>query len=346
MAIQVGHKLCNTARHTEIARRYSWQAKQQRKRYGEKPDKNRLITLIRLRELERVFQSRYGRFLPDDDAGMDDLLVAAHHIAFLRGDVVKHIVAWARAWAPWLPPDKAEQLAQRVAAEPRKFTADALAWRLRLSMVERTSLKITTIGALDLSKAERKEERKRRDREAKRAMRAENRSGRPRGRPRKTALKNASAAVKDSIAVDGFSDQARAAPEALKTKNHDVLANRASARLISTNNLEVKKYKSRIPASLRPTKAQIDFAMESGFDRARAKNLFEHFHNHHLAIGSYAVDWAEMWESWICTAVDRDYEQNRKARAQAYLDKSFRAAIMNTKRPSTRGHRRRVSGSV
>jgi hypothetical protein len=108
-----------------------------------------------------------------------------------------------------LPEDKARQLADRVAAEPRKFTADALAWRLRLSMAERTALKITTVGAFDLSKAERAEERKRKDREAKRARRAAARTGRPRGRPKK----NASTAVRDSIAADAFSDHSPAACE-------------------------------------------------------------------------------------------------------------------------------------
>jgi hypothetical protein len=83
-----------------------------------------------------------------------------------------------------LPRDKAQALAETVAADPRKFKADALAWRLRLSMAERTSLKITTIGAFDLSKAEREAERKRRRCEAERARRAKNSSGRPRGRPR------------------------------------------------------------------------------------------------------------------------------------------------------------------
>jgi hypothetical protein len=183
MAIHADHNSKNAARHTEIARRYAWHAQQ---RQGEKTDPARLITLIRLRELERLFRTRYGRFLPDDDdAGLDDLIVAPHHIAFLRGDVITHIMGWARAWAPWLPQDKAQALAERVAAEPRKFTADALAWRLRLSMAERTSLEITTIGSFDMSKAEREEERKRKRREAERARRARNSSGRPRGRPKK-----------------------------------------------------------------------------------------------------------------------------------------------------------------
>ena len=97
------------------------------------------------------------------------------------------------------------------------------------------------------------------------------------------------------------------------------LANRACARLISTNDLELKRYKSRIPASLRPTTAQIDLAMESGFDRARVMNMFEHFQNFHIAMGSYAAGWNEMWESWVGKAIDLDFEQDRRDRVRAYF---------------------------
>jgi len=82
--------------------------------------------------------------------------------------------------------------------------------------------------------------------------------------------------------------------------------------------LEVKRYKSRIPASLRPTKAQIGLAMESGFDRARIALMFELFRDYHIAIGSYAKDWGEMWESWVDKAIDREVEQNRRDRGRAY----------------------------
>jgi hypothetical protein len=191
------------ARHSEIARRYAWQAEQRRKRDDERPDQSRLITLIRLREMERLFKSRYGRFLPDDDAGIDDLTIAAHHVAFLRGEVIEHIVAWARAWAPWLRNPDAEGLAKRVAAQPRKWTADALAWRLHLSMTERTALKITTIGAFEMSKAEREAIQKERKRERERARRVKSSSGRPRGRPRK----NACHAGIDTVAGHGFSPE-------------------------------------------------------------------------------------------------------------------------------------------
>src|SRR4051794_16033962 len=107
------------ARHSEIARRYTWQARERRKTgRAEAPDPVRLMTLIRLRELERIFEGRYGRLLPDDDSGRDDLLLAAHHIANLKGEVVEHILAWARAWCPWMPEAEARALADRVAAHP------------------------------------------------------------------------------------------------------------------------------------------------------------------------------------------------------------------------------------
>jgi hypothetical protein len=221
------------ARHTEIARRYAWQAQQRRKRHDEKPDPARLLTLIRMRELERLFERRYGRLLPDDDAGRDDLIVAAHHIALLRGDVIKHIVDWARAWAPWMPSAEAERLAERVAAEPRKWTADTLAWRLRLSWAERTDLRITTIGAFDMSKAEREVERKRRRREAERARRAKRSTERPRGRPKKCV------ASRDStIAGHGFSPDAdgsaREAPDTGSDVNASTKENLNTSRAASS----------------------------------------------------------------------------------------------------------------
>ena len=112
-------------------------------------------------------------------------------------------------------------------------------------------------------------------------------------------------------------DEAREAP---KNESHDDgLDNRASARLISASDLAVKRYRVCISESLRPTKAHIDFAMECGFDRATVSNMFEHFHNHHLSIGSCAADWGKMWESWVDKAIDRDIEQNRRDRARAYF---------------------------
>ena len=121
--------------------------------------------------------------------------------------MVQHIVAWAHAWAPWLPQAEAERIAEQVAAAPRKWSADALAWRLNLSMVDRTALNITTIGAYDVGKAERMELRKLKRREAERKRRAA-KATRPRGRPRKIRGQQV-----DTIAGHGISANGQAARE-------------------------------------------------------------------------------------------------------------------------------------
>jgi hypothetical protein len=119
------------------------------------------------------FRDYYGRYLPDDDAGRDDLEIVAHHIVELGGDVKGHIIAWAAAWMPALPRAEAEALADRVIANPRRFKASTLGWRLRLTETKRREHHITTIrafGVSDTEMAERDRE-KRRDRAAKRRTR-------------------------------------------------------------------------------------------------------------------------------------------------------------------------------
>lgn len=150
--------------HREIARRYAWSAYKAGKSLP-RPVKgqigrSKLITLIRNREVERICSARYGGTLPDDPAGRDLIMIVAHHIAHIGSDASRHILAWISVWAPWMPQDQAAALVAGVIARPLKFKADTLGWRLRLSAAERTALAITTIGAFDLTKAERERARK------------------------------------------------------------------------------------------------------------------------------------------------------------------------------------------
>jgi len=154
------------SKHAEVARRYAWA----KKRY---PPVSRAVIIgrRRLAELERLFRTRYGNTLPDDDAGHDDLLIAAHTIAHLSGNVAARIISWAAIWAPWMPPDNRRRLSEQVLSRPMKFRADPLAWRLALTYAERQRLNITTIGAADVSKAERVRLRESRKVDAKRERR-------------------------------------------------------------------------------------------------------------------------------------------------------------------------------
>lgn len=149
------------ARHAEIAKRY------ERHRLGSKPS----IAVLRVRDLGKILDSRYGPTIPDDDAGRDDLLIVLHHLVWLTGDSRKRILGILALRAPWMATTEANNIAQCVLAKPLKWKADVLAWRLGLTLAERRALRVTTIGACDAPKAVRAKLRKAADKERKRASR-------------------------------------------------------------------------------------------------------------------------------------------------------------------------------
>lgn len=124
------------------------------------------LVALRLNDLSTLFRSRYGVILPDDDAGRDDMLVAINHLACLPR-ARPAIMRWIELWAPWMPLAEASKIAGEAMANPQRWKADALAWRMRLTMEQRTMLGITTIGAIDMNKGARTKRRKQRDRERK-----------------------------------------------------------------------------------------------------------------------------------------------------------------------------------
>ena len=82
----------------------------------------------------------------------------ANHLAHFGGSperIVARIVEWASTCAPTFPTDKVAARAKLIAANPCKWTADKLAWRLGLTMERRTMLKIKTIGAIDVKREDR-----------------------------------------------------------------------------------------------------------------------------------------------------------------------------------------------
>jgi hypothetical protein len=153
------------ARHAEIARRY--RKKEQRESFN--------IARLRIPELRRLFAARYGRVLPDDDAGRDDVLIMAYHLVHLPGDAHWRIRNWTALYAPWMPSGEVENLISMVVAQPLLFRADKLGARLNLTNAERQRLRIRTIGAVDKTKAERLAECKERKRKADRLRRQQRR---------------------------------------------------------------------------------------------------------------------------------------------------------------------------
>ena len=156
-------------------------------RYGQprkKANPQRRIALLRMHDLESLCRAS----VVPADGGWEYLTAAANHLAFIyrrTADKIAAVVAWCRRFTPSIPPDRAALLAERIVEDPRMPCADRLAWRLGLTMETRTALEITTIGAVDVTKAQRAALRKKMDAEGARRRRAAQRTGRPRGRPSK-----------------------------------------------------------------------------------------------------------------------------------------------------------------
>jgi hypothetical protein len=149
----------NAPGNKEIARRYAWHAhrngKSLRRPEPGKTGYSKFMTLIRLRELERVYSRRWGAVLPDDAAGRNAITITANHIVHAGADAERHILDWIRLWAPWMSASEAGLIAGKAIAAPVKYTADVLGWRLKLNGDERHELGIKTIGAVGVSKADR-----------------------------------------------------------------------------------------------------------------------------------------------------------------------------------------------
>lgn len=151
------------ARRREVARNYK-----RRKRNRERPP----LVGLRVRDLNRLLTARYGEQLPDDDAGRDDVAIVAHHLAqYADGHPGKRITSWVKLRAPWMTVAELDALILECLTRPKRWRADKLAWRLRLTAADRAILRITTIGAIDANAAQRKARRRERDRKRRAAER-------------------------------------------------------------------------------------------------------------------------------------------------------------------------------
>lgn len=128
------------------------------------------LVALRLHDLAKIFRSRWGMVLPDDDAGREDLETAINHLASLARPR-RHIANWISLWAPWLTASEQQEMVGKALANPMHWKADQLAWRLSLKAQERRMLGITTIGAIDENKAARTKRRRRLDKERKAKLR-------------------------------------------------------------------------------------------------------------------------------------------------------------------------------
>ena len=74
------------------------------------------------------------------------------------------LAQWGHQVGVTLQQDEIRRTIKTIEGNPRRFKADTIAKMLRVTEAERTTLKFTTIGCFDVSKAERKRRRKERRR--------------------------------------------------------------------------------------------------------------------------------------------------------------------------------------
>lgn len=135
------------------------------------------MAAIRLAELTRWLHDTNGAGVELEPAerSIEIARLFAHHMGALP-DAPRRIMAWLLEYVPWLPHLERERLISQVTQCPIKWSADKLAWKLRLNDETRTRLKIRTIGAIDCTKEQRAERRKREHAERQKRLRAAKRA--------------------------------------------------------------------------------------------------------------------------------------------------------------------------
>jgi hypothetical protein len=131
------------------------------------------MAAIRLAELTRWLDDMFGQGveLEASDHGYLIARIMAHHLGALP-DSPRRITRWTATYAPWISPRDLERLIREVTECPIKWSADKLAWKIRLDDATRSRLKIRTIGAIDCNREQREARRKakRKERDAKRYL--------------------------------------------------------------------------------------------------------------------------------------------------------------------------------
>lgn len=133
----------------EIARRYGKAAKLKSHK------RSRSLAAWRVAELTRLFDARFGPvLLPATDEGELCARVMVHHLGGLQ-DAPGRIRSWFQTCAPWLGLASRERLIRDATERRIHWTADKLAWKLRVTAAERDTLRIRTIGAIDQTRDQR-----------------------------------------------------------------------------------------------------------------------------------------------------------------------------------------------
>ena len=123
-----------------------------------KPDPERLILNLRLKDLNRLIAHRHGSdaatyTLPDDDAGREYLYILASHYASVDPNAPRRII---KLRAPWMSADDAERVIDMAFNYQRRWRSSTLGRELNYSEAEWRMLRLRTIGPTGMTPEERR----------------------------------------------------------------------------------------------------------------------------------------------------------------------------------------------
>jgi hypothetical protein len=123
-----------------------------------KPDPERLILNLRLKDLNRLIAHRHGGdaatyTLPDDDAGREYLYILISHYANVDPNAPRRIM---KLRAPWMSADEAERVIDMAFNYQRRWRSSTLGRELNYSEAEWRMLRLRTVGPTGMTPEERK----------------------------------------------------------------------------------------------------------------------------------------------------------------------------------------------
>jgi hypothetical protein len=124
--------------------------------------------------LVKLFRHRYGRHLPNDDAGTDDLWLLIQNVSLVPYDADRRVRNAIETWAPWLSADEVEariNFVMNLTTYERWPTAKELGIRLNVTNDERAALGLWWLKPVDMDDDELEAWRKQRKRERQAASR-------------------------------------------------------------------------------------------------------------------------------------------------------------------------------
>jgi len=172
-------RMVNPRPSPDLVKARQWEIKRRYARHAKVGKRTRSMAAIRLAELTRWLDDAIGAGceLEQCQQSADTARLFAHHMGALP-DAPRRITAWLTDRAPWIKGADRERLISEVTQCPLKWSADKLAWKLRLTDAKRAELKITTIGAIDCNRDQRQARQRQRRAERDRARNAAKRAAR------------------------------------------------------------------------------------------------------------------------------------------------------------------------